>query len=210
MSEAARYRLIVDGYNVVAPIAPPRGRQIGWLAHERDQLLRRIAEGLPAEICQRTCVVFDAKDAPPDLPSQFVRHRVTVRFAREVAEADDLIETLIRQNSSPKRLTIVSSDRRLQTAAKRRGCVSLDSETFLDALMGGTAKRILAGGMTADGPPRDDVRTRQPDGGSPDDPAPELGSEELRQMMEEPGQSDSIDADPDSLTTDQWLKEFGL
>lgn len=204
MSEAASYRLIVDGYNVVGPVAAPRGRPIGWLAREREQLLVQMAKGLPAKIGQRTCVVFDAKDAPPDLPATFVRYGVTVRFAREVAEADDLIEALIRQNSSPKRLTVVSSDRRLQVAGKRRGCLVMDSEDFLDALLDGRLGRKLAGGTADRTSSKLDAPLEASGRGSGDgsEPEPELDAEELRRLMGKPHEIDSIVADDGAAASD--------
>ena len=46
-------------------------------------------------------------------------------------DADTLIEELIDHDSAPKRLTIVSSDRRIRSAAKKRKCMSLTSHEYL-------------------------------------------------------------------------------
>jgi hypothetical protein len=46
-----------------------------------------------------------------------------------------LIEKLIRVDSAPKRLTVVSADHRIRTAANRRGARSVDSDTFLQQLV---------------------------------------------------------------------------
>jgi hypothetical protein len=50
------------------------------------------------------------------------------------AEADDLIEDLIRQHSAPRQLTVVSDDHRIQQAARRRHCVALNCAAYLDLL----------------------------------------------------------------------------
>ena len=49
-------------------------------------------------------------------------------------EADDLIEEFIRHDSSPRQLTIVSNDRRLKDAARRRQCRVLGCADFLDQI----------------------------------------------------------------------------
>jgi len=85
-------------------------------------------------------IVFDAKLPPAGLPSIFHTRGATVMFAKEYDEADDLIEHLIRIHSSPKQLTVVSSDRRLQTAAKRRRAVSKTAEVWLDEMIAAEAK----------------------------------------------------------------------
>ena len=68
----------------------------------------------------QTTIVFDAKQAPPGLPHQLDHGGITVIFARGYDDADELIEELIASNSTPRRLTVVSSDHRIQRAARRR------------------------------------------------------------------------------------------
>ena len=130
--------LLVDGYNVVAPIAAPAiGSKDDWLHQQRMLLIRRLSDHLPARVCARTCVVFDAANPPRDRDSRFVINDVEVRFAIGYPEADDLIEELIDAQSAPKRLMVVSSDHRVQAAARRRGCASCDSDQWLDRLLDG-------------------------------------------------------------------------
>ena len=61
-------------------------------------------------------------------------NEITVLFALPGQEADDVIETLIREHSASRRLTVVSSDHRLQTAIRRRRGIPLDSDVFLKQL----------------------------------------------------------------------------
>lgn len=137
--------LLIDGYNVLAPIAPPgRGAESGWLQHERSRLIERLLRGLPEEIRTRSCVVFDAADPPPDRPSEYTVDGLLVRFAVEYPEADDLLEWMIAANSAPKNLAVVSSDHRVQAAAKRRDCKVYESQQWLDDLLDGVIG--LAGG----------------------------------------------------------------
>jgi hypothetical protein len=129
--------LIIDGYNVVAPVAGPRFPNPDWLHRERMQLIDRLANHLDDETRARTCVVFDANAPPPDRPSEYQLHDISIRFAVDHPEADDLIEELIRVHSAPKSLAVVSSDQRIQVAARRRGSTVFDSQDWLDRLMDG-------------------------------------------------------------------------
>lgn len=64
-------------------------------------------------------VVLDGHPAPrprPVGPDVVYSHNAT---------ADDVIEDMIRAEADPGRLSVVSDDARLRTAAKHRGCVSL-------------------------------------------------------------------------------------
>ena len=55
---------------------------------------------------------------------------MTIRFAPRDSDADTLIEELIRADTSPKRLTVVSSDHRIQNAARRRRAQPIDSDVW--------------------------------------------------------------------------------
>ncbi|MCM2373880.1 NYN domain-containing protein [Aporhodopirellula aestuarii] len=130
--------LLIDGYNIIAPVAAPaRGATADWLAKERQLLLDRLVEHLDETVRSRTCVIFDAKDAPPHLPDRYDHQGIDVRFAVEYSEADDLLEEIIALHPTPKLLTVVSSDHRVQTAARRKRATAFDSDTWLDQLLDG-------------------------------------------------------------------------
>jgi len=57
-----------------------------------------------------------------------------VRFTR-CEEADDLIEQRIRETTAPPRLTIVSNDRRLKEAARRKRCPVMECVAFWASLI---------------------------------------------------------------------------
>jgi uncharacterized protein len=124
--------ILIDGYNVlnVAGILGSRGLGPGGLERSRLALLNFVAESVdPAEV-PRTTVVFDAREAPPGLPRVLDHRGLTVRFAARDADADTLIEELIRADSAPRRLTVVSSDHRIQKAAHRRRARAVDSDVW--------------------------------------------------------------------------------
>jgi uncharacterized protein len=100
------------------------------LERSRQALLSFLAASIEPEELPRTIVVFDAQDAPPGLPRAFQYKGLAVRFAPRHGDADTLIEELIRLDTTPRRLTVVSSDHRLQRAAKRRRAQAVDSDVW--------------------------------------------------------------------------------
>jgi hypothetical protein len=74
-------------------------------------------------------MIFDGA-GPPDKSGFDSVGNLEVVFPGLGADADTVIEDKISASSSPKRLTIVSNDRRLRRAAQRRRCNSLKSEVF--------------------------------------------------------------------------------
>ncbi len=123
--------LLIDGYNLlnVAGILAS-GVGSGTLGRARLALLNFLAESLDPKEIPRTTVVFDAADAPPGLPRVVHYRGITVRFASRYPDADSLIEELIRQDDAPRRLLVVSSDHRLQRAARRRRAKSMDCDVW--------------------------------------------------------------------------------
>ena len=136
--DASRSVLLIDGYNVIAPVAPPGSLADSiWLHRERERLLQRLREHLPEKVRQLTFVIFDAANPPLYSENQYTAFGVNIRFAVGYPEADDLIEELIAACATPKRLAVVSSDHRLQVSAKRRSATVFDSEAWLEQLVSG-------------------------------------------------------------------------
>lgn len=148
MLDIAKLVLLVDGYNIIAPVAPPGvGGDVRWLERERSVLLKRLGGALPESVRRLTCIVFDAANPPANISDQYRCFGMNVRFAIGYPEADDLIEELILACSAPKRLAVISSDHRIQAAAKRRSSVFFDSEVWFDELMSG-GLRLAPGVMS--------------------------------------------------------------
>ncbi|HUT13897.1 MAG TPA: NYN domain-containing protein [Thermoguttaceae bacterium] len=145
--------ILIDGYNLLNACAIlGRGVGPGSLQRARLAMLNFLAESLPADEIPRTTVVFDARDAPPGLP-RVVSHRgLTVRFAPRDGDADALIEELIRTDSSPRRLTVVSSDHRLQRAARHRKAKSVDSDVWYAEIVRRRQQRRELAGDVAERP----------------------------------------------------------
>jgi predicted RNA-binding protein with PIN domain len=123
--------LIIDGYNLMhAANIVGRGRGPGYLERSRLALLNALVEAIDPRELSRTIVVFDAAGAPPGLPPTLHHRGLTVRFAKGYTSADELIAELIKADSAPKRLTVVSSDHQVQRAAQRRKAKAVDSDAW--------------------------------------------------------------------------------
>src|SRR5947209_3803505 len=79
-------------------------------------------------------VVFDAAHGPVGAPHEQDYEGIHVVFAAGSEQADDLIERIIKRASAPKNLAVVSDDRRIQQAARRRRCPVLGCMDYLDDL----------------------------------------------------------------------------
>jgi uncharacterized protein len=123
--------LLIDGYNLLHVTGiTGRGNELTELHRSREALLRFLAESIePAERAQTT-IVFDAVGAPPGLPQSLVHDSITVHFARDYADADAMIEDLIAAHHTPRTLVVVSSDHRIQRAARRRRAKAVDSDRW--------------------------------------------------------------------------------
>jgi len=118
--------LIVDCYNVLHATMPPMlaGLDEGGLCHA---LARTAWARSPIT------VVADGRPKPLRATESPVA-AVDLVFAGSHRSADDLIIELINQHSAPRRLTVVSSDRVIRTAARRRKARDLASDDFIDKL----------------------------------------------------------------------------
>src|SRR4051794_7538370 len=121
--------LLIDGYNLLfasdvfaSPAGPPT------LQRTREALLQVLAGLLPRKYQGRTTVVFDATQAPPGLPGELMVSGLRMLFSRRGQEADDLLEELIAAEPAPRELLVVSSDHRVQRAARSRGASFADSD----------------------------------------------------------------------------------
>ncbi|MCE9603782.1 MAG: NYN domain-containing protein [Planctomycetia bacterium] len=128
--------LLIDGYNLMyAAGIVGLGRGAGGLERSRAALIRFVGETLDPAERGRTIVVFDAAGAPPGLPSSMFMHGVAVRFAKGYNDADELLEELIAADHTPRRLTVVSSDHRIQRAARRRRATAVDSDVWYESVL---------------------------------------------------------------------------
>src|SRR5438477_11517341 len=108
---------LIDGYNLLHAMGLLGGR-VGPTGLEKARLgLMGLLRAVYGEQAATVTVVFDAAHAPPGTPEAEDYQGIHVRFAVRQEQADDLIEALIHRESSPRQLTVVSDDHRIQRAA---------------------------------------------------------------------------------------------
>jgi hypothetical protein len=128
--------LLIDGYNLLhATGITGQGTGPGGFQRSRLALLNFLAASIKPEELSQTTVVFDSHDAPWGLPRALEHCGIAVRFAAKYESADALLEELIRADSTPRRLTVVSSDHRVQRAARRRKAKAIDSDVWYAELV---------------------------------------------------------------------------
>lgn len=118
--------LLIDGYNLLHVT----GLIGSTFEASRAALLNFLAAALDTAERSRTTIVFDAAEAPPGLPSEYTVAGIQVYYARGYESADALLEELIAAHHTPKKLTVVSSDRRVQRAAKKRKALAVESHAW--------------------------------------------------------------------------------
>jgi predicted RNA-binding protein with PIN domain len=124
-------RYLIDGYNLLHAMGllggkvGPRG-----LEKARQSLLGRLLDNHEPDAASVT-VVFDAARSPRGTTPEEDYQGIHVCFAVN-GSADDAIEDRIQREATPRQLTVVSDDRRLQQAARRRRCLVLGCMEYLD------------------------------------------------------------------------------
>jgi len=123
--------LIIDGYNLL--YAAGIGGQ--WetedsFQQDRLALLESLRSVIDPRELSKTTVVFDSQVALPHLPKVYHHREIEVRFSYGYPDADALIERMIQEHTAPKRLMVVSSDHRVQRAARRRKASTMDSDSW--------------------------------------------------------------------------------
>lgn len=119
---------LVDGYNVIRRDPELQAREAESLEAGRRALLHLIARA-PGAPQDAFTVVFDGARRSGGTPTG---GRIRVVFSRPPLTADDELIRLARQLRSGA--VVVSSDRKIQDAARRGGSAVLTAEQFLEAL----------------------------------------------------------------------------
>ena len=128
--------VLIDGYNLLHITGIfGRDRSQGSLERSRTALLNMLAISIAPDEIGQTTIVFDANDAPPGLPRKVDHRGLTVCYAAEYADADTMLEHLIARHHAPRQLLVVSSDHRIQRAARRRRANAMDSDVWYAELV---------------------------------------------------------------------------
>lgn len=116
---------LIDGNNLmyaVGSVGPDVDREglceLLWHLADRGERVRVVFDGAPRDGLGR-------ESFPADVEVVFAFPRI----------ADDVICDLIAADSAPRRLTVVSTDREIRQAARRRRCMDCRSEEFVPFLL---------------------------------------------------------------------------
>lgn len=120
---------LIDGYNLLRSVQ----KQEEFAELTDVQLCRAVSDYLRC-VRDHGHIIFDGI-GPPDKSSFGEIPSLEVYFSGNSFEADDIIEEKISDNSAPKSLVVVSSDRRLRSSAAKRKAVSVDSDYFWQNLL---------------------------------------------------------------------------
>ncbi len=116
---------LIDGYNLLWAIQKngDESEPISdiQLCHIVGRYLKRISD--------KGEIVFDGC-GPPDKRDFYNVSNLDVVFVGTGCDADTAIENKIQANTAPKRLVVVSSDRRIRDAARRRKSITVKSDAF--------------------------------------------------------------------------------
>ncbi|MCA9268844.1 MAG: NYN domain-containing protein [Planctomycetales bacterium] len=126
--------ILIDGYNLLNATGVEGVGRGAPLEKARRGLVHALARALTPAEAAGTVVVFDSKFAPPGLPREESMCGITLLYAKDYDEADDLIEELIDIDRDPRRLVVVSGDHRLHRAARRRRATPVDSDVWFAQL----------------------------------------------------------------------------
>ena len=184
-------RLLIDGYNLLYAtgalgVVGGRGGP-KELMQARQRLLSQLAKNLTEEQRRATEIVFDSRRGDSDkADAGHSVHSMTVTFSIGYESADELLEHLIRHHSNPRRLTVVSSDQRIQRAARARKALAIDCDQWLMQFVDGPSRLSPAPGATVD---QTDDETDDPIDGLPEkfDPRHPPSSEEVHRWLDEFG-----------------------
>jgi len=116
--------LIIDGHNLLYSI-----RKSEYFESISDVQLCRVISRYLKLVREKGEIVFDGS-GPKDKSNFDNISNLEVHFAGRDSDADTVIENKISADTAPKRLTIVSSDRRLRKAARARKATAIKSEAF--------------------------------------------------------------------------------
>jgi len=119
--------LLIDCYNVLHTTMPP--------------MLAGLDEGRLCEALARTAwasrgivVVADGRPKPLRAQTSPV-DEVELLFSGPTRTADSVIIDMINDHTAPRRVTVVSTDRQIRAAARRRRCTAWTSEQFITRLV---------------------------------------------------------------------------
>jgi predicted RNA-binding protein with PIN domain len=203
--------LFIDCYNLLHATMPPS------LAGLDEDGLCRVLAASPWR-GDRIVVVCDGM-VKPGTPSASPVASVELIYSGSSKSADDVIMEMTAANSAPRRLYVVTDDREIQKAVKRRKAQVIGTSAFIRALASSRPEGSRIDSTTRHRPtlPEGEVNQWLKEFGiDPNAPAESVAQEKEADPRRAPLEREPV-ATPDeaqkSLDDDEvakWLKEFGV
>lgn len=126
-------KIIIDGYNLIKSAKQDFPQSVD-LAGEREHLIKILNSSVNLRN-QQIIVIFDGRSdtkafSAADYPN------IRIIFSKNRIKADDIIQELIRKDSRPTQIELVSSDREIQFTAKGHGAKVTESKNFWRKIRG--------------------------------------------------------------------------
>lgn len=123
-------KYLIDGHNLIARLPDI---SLGD-PHDEAKLVRLLARWRWRHNTPAVTVVFDPGDFAVHGKRQIRRSGINVRYAPYSSDADTVLLRLIERSRQPAQLTVVSSDREIQSTAQRKGAHTISAEVFAGEL----------------------------------------------------------------------------
>jgi predicted RNA-binding protein with PIN domain len=198
-------RWLIDGYNIMhawGRIGPNLGRE--EFRRARRRFLDDLASAMGSDEAAQTTVVFDASVPPGDFPIDSTYRGLRLIFALGDDDADARIEQIVEDDSNPRSLRVVSSDRRIRQAAARRRAERQTADEFWDWIDRARTRAAHSNGSHGK------TRTTSPGLELRHPTTPEESAfwlETFRDVVESPETRAAL-APPDALLTDAEIVEI--
>ena len=124
--------LIIDGYNVLFAYRGMLGGESIESTREKLIALLTYYQKLGRE---KITLVFDGTHEVSLWPRKNLSGKMTIIYADPDIEADDLINELVAESHEKRRLTVVSSDRKVRAFAERSHAKTTPAGIFIEKVL---------------------------------------------------------------------------
>lgn len=122
---------LFDGYNLYHALR----KQSEALASVTPLFMCELIAEDMAGLRDKAAIVFDGHPLRGQFDEGSTIGPVTIVHSRSESDADTVLEKMIRENTAPRRLIVVSSDNRIKRAARRRRAQGVTSQEYIEALL---------------------------------------------------------------------------
>jgi len=122
--------VVIDGYNLLHA-----ARSVEELCQLGRRQLCQMVAAWSQRVGEPVLLVFDGAEPSDALASQLHAEGIDVLYSGTGRSADEVVGEQVRVSSAPRRLLVVSTDRVIRQAARRRRCRHATSAEFVELMM---------------------------------------------------------------------------